>query len=141
MTNTKNPDVYVGRDAVDPQGNKIGTVGQVYLNDQTGEPDWITVNTGLFGMKENFAPLAGSTFSGDELVLPFDKTVVKDAPDVPDSSHLDAGEQQSLNSYYQRYLDTVDRAEYEQTTAQTSTADAPGGTRDTTPPARTPITR
>ena len=29
---------------IDPQGNKIGTVGQVYLNDPTGQPDWITVN-------------------------------------------------------------------------------------------------
>ena len=91
MTNALNPDVYVGRNAVDPQGNKIGTVGQVYLNDQTGQPDWITVNTGLFGMKENFAPLAGSSFNGDDLVLPFDKTIVKDSPDIADSSHLDIG--------------------------------------------------
>ena len=57
MTNAVNPDAYIGRSAVDPQGNKIGSVGQVYLNDETGQPDWITVNTGLFGMKENFAPL------------------------------------------------------------------------------------
>ena len=96
--------MYVGRNAVDPQGNKIGSVGQVYLNDQTGQPDWITVNTGLFGMKENFAPLAGSSFNGDDLVLPFDKDVVKDSPDIADASHLDADEQQSLYAYYQRYL-------------------------------------
>ena len=104
MTNAVNPDVYIGRNAVDPQGNKIGSVGQVYLNDETGQPDWITVNTGLFGMKENFAPLAGSSFNGDDLVLPFDKDVVKDSPDIADSSHLDTDEQQSLHSYYQRYL-------------------------------------
>jgi uncharacterized protein (TIGR02271 family) len=104
MTNAVNPDVYIGRNAVDPQGNKIGSIGQVYLNDETGQPDWITVNTGLFGMKENFAPLAGSSFNGDDLVLPFDKDVVKDSPDINDSSHLDTDEQQSLYSYYQRYL-------------------------------------
>ena len=46
MTNAASPDVYIGRNAVDPQGNKIGSVGQVYLNDETGQPDWITVNTG-----------------------------------------------------------------------------------------------
>ncbi len=106
MTNALNPDVYVGRNAVDPQGDKIGTVGQVYLNDQTGQPDWITVNTGLFGMKENFAPLNGSSFNGDDLVLPFDKSIVKDSPDIGDSSHLDTDEQQSLYAYYQRYLGT-----------------------------------
>ena len=96
MTNAGTPDVYMGRRAVDPAGNKIGTVGQVYVNDQTGHPDWVTVNTGLFGLRESFAPLAGSSFSGDDLVLPFDKDVVKDAPDIADSSHLDEDEQQSL---------------------------------------------
>jgi stress response protein YsnF len=98
--------MYIGRTAVDPAGNKIGSVGQVYLNDQTGQPDWITVNTGLFGMKENFAPLAGSSFNGDDLVLPFDKTVVKDSPDIADASHLDVDEQQSLYAHYQQYLGT-----------------------------------
>lgn len=104
MTNAVTPDTYVGRNVVDAQGNKIGTVGQVYVNDQTGQPDWITVNTGLFGMKENFAPLAGSTFSGDDLVLPFDKTVVKDSPDIADSAHLDPDEQQALYAYYRQFL-------------------------------------
>jgi len=89
---------------VDQQGNKIGSVGQVYLNDQTGQPDWITVNTGMFGLRESFAPLAGSSVSGDELVLPFDKTVVKDAPDIADADHLDADEQQNLYSYYSQYV-------------------------------------
>jgi uncharacterized protein (TIGR02271 family) len=120
MTNATSPDQYIGRNAVDPQGNKIGSVGQVYLDDNTGQPDWITINTGLFGMKENFAPLAGSSFTGDDLVLPFDKTVVKDSPDVADASHLDADEQQSLYAYYRQYLGagtTGATGGYEQTTS------------------------
>jgi len=89
---------------VDPQGGKIGSIGQVYVDDETGVADWVTVNTGLFGTKEHFAPLYGSSISGDQVVLPFDKDVVKGAPDVADSSHLDTGEQQGLYSYYERYL-------------------------------------
>ncbi len=104
MTSAQSPEAYLGKNAVDQQGNKIGSVGQVYLNDETGQPDWVTINTGLFGMKENFAPLSGSTFNGEDLVLPFDKNVVKDAPDVADSSHLDVDEQQGLVTYYQQYL-------------------------------------
>jgi uncharacterized protein (TIGR02271 family) len=116
----------MGRNAVDPQGDKIGSVGQVYLNDETGQPDWITVNTGLFGMKENFAPLAGSSFDGENLVLPFDKAVVKDAPDVTDASHLDTDEQQSLHSYYQQYLGSGAAGSergYRQTTTATGADD------------------
>jgi uncharacterized protein (TIGR02271 family) len=104
MTNIQTPDAYLGRNAVDPQGNKIGSVGQVYVNDESGVPDWVTVNTGLFGMKENFVPLQGATLNGDDLVLPFDKDVVKDAPQVADASHLDVDESDSLYSYYHQYL-------------------------------------
>ena len=104
MTNAQGPEVYMGKTAVDPQGDKIGSVGQVYLNDTTGQPDWITVNTGLFGTKENFAPLHGSSIDGDNLVLPFDKAVVKDSPDVADAAHLDENESQALYGYYQQYL-------------------------------------
>jgi uncharacterized protein (TIGR02271 family) len=104
MTDAMGPDVYAGLTAVDQQGNKIGSVGQVYLNDQTGQPDWVTVNTGLFGMRESFAPLAGSSVDGDRLVLPFDKDVVKDAPDIADSEHLDVDEQEGLYAYYGRYV-------------------------------------
>ncbi len=106
MTNAQTPEAYLGKNAVDPAGNKIGSVGQVYVNDESGVPDWITVNTGLFGMKENFAPLSGSSFTDDDLVLPFDKDVVKGAPDVADSSHLDPDEQQALYTYYEKYLGT-----------------------------------
>ena len=100
MTNAASPDVYIGRTAVDPQGNKIGTVGQVYLDDQTGQPDWITVNTGLFGMKENFVPLVGSKLVGKTLVLPFGKSVVKESPAVDDPRHLDVDQERSLYAYY-----------------------------------------
>ncbi len=105
MTAAQSPEQYLGRTAVDAEGGKIGAVGQVYLNDETGQPDWITVNTGLFGTKENFVPLAGSTFnSSDDLVLPFGKDVVKDAPHVGDASHLDNDEQDALYSYYHQYI-------------------------------------
>ena len=42
------------------QGDKIGKVAQVYLDDQTGQPEWVTVRTGLFGTKESFVPLAAA---------------------------------------------------------------------------------
>ena len=85
MSNAATADQYIGRRAVDPQGTKIGTVGQVYLDDNTGQPDWVTVNTGLFGMRENFVPLRGARIDGEDLVLPFDKDVVKDSPPTRNS--------------------------------------------------------
>jgi uncharacterized protein (TIGR02271 family) len=130
MTNAQTPDTYLGRSVVDPEGNKIGSVGQVYVNDESGVPDWITVNTGLFGMKENFVPLQGSSVTGDDLVVPFGKDVVKDAPHVDDASHLDPDEQQSLYTYYQQYLTggTAGRTQTVDSSVDTSSSyDTPTG--------------
>ena len=104
MTTAQSAESFMGRTAVDPQGDKIGKIGQVYVDDVTGQPDWVTVNTGLFGTKEHFAPLQGASVTGDDVVLPFDKNVVKDAPDVADASHLDPDEQDALYTYYAQYL-------------------------------------
>lgn len=134
MTTAERPEDFLGRTAVDPDGDKIGSVGQVYLNDETGQADWITVNTGMFGMKENFVPLQGSHLDGENLVLPFGKDVVKDSPDIGDSSHLEADEQSSLYAYYQQYLGTggtqqASSRDYDRTRGQES-HDTSGPTTD-----------
>jgi uncharacterized protein (TIGR02271 family) len=100
MTMTFTPDQLTGRTAVDPAGDKIGEIGQVYLDDRTGEPAWVTLSTGLFGSRESFAPLHGASVNGDEVVLRVAKDQVKDAPNVEDDGHLDEGEQGALYDYY-----------------------------------------
>ena len=82
-------------------GDKIGKVGQLFLDDHTGQPEFVTVNTGLFGTSESFVPVEQATLDGDRLVVPFDKDKVKDAPNVDvDSGHLDESEEQRLYEYY-----------------------------------------
>jgi len=48
----------IGQSVYGRDGDKLGKVGQVYLDDETGKPEWATVQTGLFGTKESFVPLA-----------------------------------------------------------------------------------
>jgi uncharacterized protein (TIGR02271 family) len=93
-------DQVAGSDAYGSDGNKIGSVGQVYLDDQTGQPAWVTVNTGLFGMNESFIPLSDASFSGERLTVPFDKDKVKGAPNVASDGHLSPDEERELYSYY-----------------------------------------
>jgi uncharacterized protein (TIGR02271 family) len=103
MTNAQGPEAYMDKTVVDTAGDKIGKVAQVYVNDTTGAPDWITVKTGMFG-KDRFAPLYGASFNGEDLVVPFGKDVVKDSPEVSDTDHLDQDESDALYAYYQQYL-------------------------------------
>lgn len=69
-----------GLTVYDSDGEKVGTVGRVYVDDDTGKPDWITVKTGMFGMKESFVPLAGARRVGSDLHVSHPKDRVKDAP-------------------------------------------------------------
>jgi uncharacterized protein (TIGR02271 family) len=105
MTNA-NVQELVGRTAVDPNGDKIGKIGQVYVDDQTGEPRWITVSTGLFGTKESFAPLYGSAQSGKDLQLAVTKDQVKDAPNLDADGHLEDNENDALYAHYAGHLGT-----------------------------------
>ena len=91
----------IGSNAVDNDGDKLGKVGQVYLDDQTGRPEWATVSTGLFGTSESFVPLAEATVSGGTLRVPYQKAKVKDAPRVDaEQGHLSPAEEEELYRYY-----------------------------------------
>ena len=91
-----------GATAYCKDGNKIGSVGEVYLDDNSGQPEWVTVNTGLFGTKTSFAPLDGASLEGDRLNLGYGKDVVTDAPKIDEDGHLSPQEEQELYRYYQR---------------------------------------
>jgi uncharacterized protein (TIGR02271 family) len=91
----------IGRSAYDSNGDKIGSVGHVYLDDETGQPEFASVNTGLFGMNESFVPVTNATLQDDRLVVPFTKDQVKDAPNVDvDNGHLDQAEERRLYEHY-----------------------------------------
>jgi sporulation protein YlmC with PRC-barrel domain len=90
----------MGSTVRDSAGEKIGKVGQVYLDDTTGQPEWVTVRTGLFGTKESFVPLAAARVEGDELVVDIPKSKVHDAPRVDEEGHLSEEQETELYSYY-----------------------------------------
>ncbi|MFX0540023.1 PRC-barrel domain-containing protein [Ornithinimicrobium sp. Y1847] len=87
-------------EVVDRSGDKVGGVRQIFLDDNTGEPAWATVRTGFFGMKETFVPLDQADLSNGQIVVPFEKDFIKDAPNVDADQHLSESEQDELYRYY-----------------------------------------
>ncbi|GKV74469.1 DUF2382 domain-containing protein [Pseudarthrobacter sp. NCCP-2145] len=81
-------------------GDKIGSIGQVYADDETGQPTFVTVKTGLFGSSESFVPLEGARTEGDDIVVPYSKDQVKDAPRVAEDGHLEPAEEDRLYAHY-----------------------------------------
>jgi hypothetical protein len=115
MTTTQDPRQYIHRAAVDAEGSRVGKISQVYFDEQTGKPLWVLVETGLFGTRLSFAPIHGSRFDGDLVVLAVSKNQIKDAPNVDKDTRLSESEQVALRQHYSGYLGTAEEASgYEQ---------------------------
>jgi hypothetical protein len=92
-----------GMTMVDADGDKIGTIEDIYLDRQTGEPEWASVKTGLFGLKSSFVPIVGAELIGENQVrVAFHKEQVKDAPKVDADGELSPEEERRLYEYYGR---------------------------------------
>ena len=105
MTTTEELQNMEGQTAVDVNGAKLGKIGQIYVDDQTGQPLWVTITTGMFGTKQNFAPLYGSQSQGGDLHLAVTKDMVTDAPGIEADGHIEDSENQALYTHYAGYLD------------------------------------
>jgi uncharacterized protein (TIGR02271 family) len=100
MIGTDTLDRVIGKDVYDEAGQKIGSAGEVYLDDETGQPEWMTVRTGMFGTKESFVPIRDASLTDDGVRVPVSKERVKDAPKIDTDGHLSPAEEQELYRYY-----------------------------------------
>lgn len=100
MLDQQNVEQLVGATVQDSSGDKIGTVEQIYLDDDSGRPSWATVRTGLFGTKESFLPLDQANYSDGSVTVPITKDQVKGAPQVDGEGHLEPQDEAELYRYY-----------------------------------------
>ncbi|MFG1928992.1 DUF2382 domain-containing protein [Cryptosporangium sp. NPDC048952] len=101
MFSTEQINQLTGDGVYGADGDKIGSIGTFYSDDRTGQPEWVTVTTGLFGTKQTFVPLAQAQPHPDGLAVPLDKKVVKDAPNIePDGRSITPEQEAELYRYY-----------------------------------------
>jgi uncharacterized protein (TIGR02271 family) len=121
---------WEGRTLVDRDGDRVGSIDAIYLDDRTGQPEWALVNTGLFGTKSSFVPLAQAAQTGDDVRVPYDKQLVKDAPRIDPDGHLSEAEERQLWRHYGLDYDrttrrrTTDRGAVGRDTSGPTTDDA-----------------
>jgi uncharacterized protein (TIGR02271 family) len=89
-----------GRNAVDSDGDKIGTIDEIYMDTETGKPEWLAVKTGLLGSKVSFIPIAEASDAGGDVRVPYDKQQVKDAPNAEADGELSQEEEAGLYRHY-----------------------------------------
>jgi uncharacterized protein (TIGR02271 family) len=91
---------WIGRTAVDANGDKIGTIDAIYEDDNGSGPEWFAVSTGMFGTHLSFVPVHGATVAGDDVRVAYDKGLVKDAPRVDADGHISREEEDRLYQHY-----------------------------------------
>ena len=94
-------DTLPGSTLLGAGGEKLGKIDTVYTADDTGQPAFVTVHTGLFGAKTTFVPLTEASATGSDVQVPYSKDQVKGAPSVDADQHLSEQEEQELFRYYQ----------------------------------------
>jgi uncharacterized protein (TIGR02271 family) len=91
---------FQGRTVIDADGEKIGKVDELYYDQEGGQPEWALVNTGLFGTKKTFVPLAGARPSAEDVRVPVTQEQVKDAPRIDADQELSESEERQLFEHY-----------------------------------------
>jgi hypothetical protein len=100
MLDTQTAIGWRGYELVDRDGDKIGSISEIFLDRETNEPEWATVKTGLFGRRQTFVPIRDATSEGDIVRIPFEKDHVKDAPNVDPGEDLTHAEERALYDHY-----------------------------------------
>jgi uncharacterized protein (TIGR02271 family) len=91
---------WQGRTMIDPAGDTLGTIDAIYLDDETGQPEWATVTSGMFTATIAFVPLAHAQDTGDSVQVPYDKDQVKGAPRMEADGQLSQDEEAELSRHY-----------------------------------------
>ncbi len=102
MPNIQDVESWRGRRLENNDGDKIGTIEEIYLDRQTDEPEWLAVKTGLLGSKISFVPIGQAASSGDAVRVPFAKNQVNDAPSAEADGELSEEEERALYAHYGR---------------------------------------
>src|SRR5215203_589854 len=89
-----------GKTVLDRDGEKVGTVGDLYLDRETDRPAYAGVRTGLFKRNESIVPLEGAREVDGDLQLPFSAEQIRDAPNVDPDVALSEAEEERLHSHY-----------------------------------------
>jgi len=91
---------WIDRTAVDRDGVEIGTVVDIYVDDATGQPEWLAVKTGRSKSSVSFVPLEGAGPRGDDVAVAYDKGRVTGAPSAEPDGALTLDEEADLYAHY-----------------------------------------
>jgi sporulation protein YlmC with PRC-barrel domain len=89
-----------GCEVIDRDGEKVGTLEEIYLDEQTRRPEWAIVKRGFMGRTTTFVPLIGAMREGEHVRVRYEKEQLKDAPAVDPEGGLTQEEEEQVYGHY-----------------------------------------
>jgi len=90
----------VGNTLVDCNGEKVGVVGEIYLDDETGRPEWFRVSTSMVSGRQSFVPMGGAQLLGDSVRVAYDGKAIEAAAVFTIDAHLPQEDVDRLRGHY-----------------------------------------
>src|SRR5215216_1161775 len=94
-------DLYAGYEVYDRQGEKIGKVDDLFVN-ENDQPEYIGVKTGLFGLKSTLIPWELLRVDEERRLIEVleSKDRVKDAPNFDDEEDITPEHEDRVYSHF-----------------------------------------
>jgi PRC-barrel domain len=89
-----------GLTVIDRDGDPVGVITDIYVDDLTGRPEWATVKASLVGGRAIFVPLAQAQLHAQRVQVPYERSHLQAAPDLGSVDHLDTDEEARLYQHY-----------------------------------------
>jgi len=89
-----------GKTVRDRDGEKVGTLGALYLDSESDRPAYAGVHTGLFRRNESVVPLESAREVDGDVQVPYALEQIREAPNVDPDVSLSEAEQERLHEHY-----------------------------------------
>lgn len=93
-------DAWIGRQAIDAEGEPVGAVVATFVDDATGAPRWLAVRTGAHGDDLSPVPVDDAEPTGGAIRLAHPIATIMSAPHVPLDESLTPDQDDALCSLY-----------------------------------------
>src|SRR6478752_7220107 len=119
---------WPGRDVLDSGGQRLGGVREIYLDRETGRPEWVLVD--VTDSEARFVPLANADVESWSIRVAHDAEKIRSAPGIGAEPRIDQSEERRLYAHYGLGYSEIDRGSEEAPPAPTGWG---GGGGDDTP--------
>lgn len=89
-----------GSEVTNQDGEKLGKVAGLFVDDERQIPTWVAVRSGIFGNHHCLVPLAQARFVDERLLVPYSKDDLALAPHHDPDVALTVEQEQTLFAHY-----------------------------------------